>query len=239
MIQFYAPDILQANELPESESAHCCRVLRLKEGDEIVVTDGKGGRFKCEILNAHPSHTQFLIKEEISIKSEKNYTLTLAVAPTKNADRMEWMVEKAVEIGVDRIVLLKCKRSERKVMRRERLQKVMIAAMKQSLGTFLPELEELIDFKSFINNIRKDTQKFFGYCSEKYPRKEFANELRQGGDVVVMIGPEGDFTEEEVAEAVNAGFIPVTFGEKRLRTETAGVYAVCAVSVLNQIYRLK
>lgn len=235
MIQFYAPDIEQEPVLPEGESVHCCRVLRMKDGEEIVVTDGKGHRFTCEILKAHSAHTQLKIRNKEIVSPAKNYKLILAVAPTKNSDRMEWMVEKAVEIGVDKIVLLKCARSERKTQRPDRLLKVMVSAMKQSLSVYLPELEEVTDFKEFVKNSPENFQKFFGYCSSDYPRKDFAKEYKPGRDVAIMIGPEGDFTSEEVALSVEHGFLPVTFGEKRLRTETAGVYAVCAVSVLNQL----
>ena len=237
MIQFYAPEIETDGLLPEGESAHCSRVLRMKEGDEIVVTDGKGSRYICGIIKSHPSRTQVEIKRKEEITSQREYRLTLAVAPTKNSDRMEWLVEKAVEIGVDKIALLRCERSERKNLRPERLLKVMVSAMKQSLGVVLPELEEVTKFKDFVEAAPPPAQKFFGYCSSLYPKKSFVDECRKGGEVIVMIGPEGDFTPEEVETAVAKGFIPVTFGEKRLRTETAGVFVVCAVDVINQ--RLK
>ena len=235
MIQFYAPDIEETPILPEGESAHCCRVLRKKEGDEITVTDGKGNRFNCRITKAHPNHTEIEIISKEFFPKEHGYHLTLAIAPTKNSDRMEWMAEKAVEIGVDMIVLLKCDRSERKTLRPERLEKVMVAAMKQSLSTHLPLLEEVTSLKKFMEQQQSDMQKFFGYCSEAYPRKELIKELKPGGEVVIMIGPEGDFSPQEVEAAVENGFIPVSFGEKRLRTETAGVFAVVAVNIINQL----
>ena len=236
MIQFYAPDIESTLALPESESSHCCRVLRKKEGEEIYVTDGKGNRFLCEIVDANPGNTKLVIKSVQSTPSERNYKLILAVAPTKNSDRMEWMLEKAVEIGVDEIALIKCSRSERKVQKTDRLLKVMVSAMKQSLSTHLPDLLELTEFKEFISLQKKEIQKFFGYCSEEYPRRELVKECKPGKDVIIMIGPEGDFTPEEVEFAVDKGFMPVTFGSKRLRTETAGVFAVSAVNVINQLY---
>lgn len=234
MIQFYAPEIEESNILPEGESIHCSRVLRMKAGDEIVVTDGKGARYICVIENPHPKNTSFYIKEKIEIVANRNYKVTLAVAPTKNPDRMEWMAEKAVELGVDRIILLKCERSERKFLKSERLKKVMIAAMKQSLGTVLPELVEITAFNRFVSDDFSG-QKFFGYCSADYPKKEFAKECKPESDVVIMIGPEGDFTPSEVELAVKSGFVPVTFGNKRLRTETAGVFAIAAVDVINQL----
>lgn len=235
MIQFYAPDIEKELCLPEGESGHCCRVLRKKEGDEIIVTDGKGNRFTCEIIKDNPKRTELKIKGKETFKLERNYSLTLAVAPTKNADRMEWLAEKAVEIGIDRIVLIRCERSERKVLRPERLLKVMVSAMKQSLSTFLPLISEDKPFKDFINEDFGMAQKFLGYCSDLYPRKSFVKECSPGREVVVMIGPEGDFTKKEVEKAVEKGFMPVTFGDKRLRTETAGIFAVAAVDVINQL----
>lgn len=235
MIQFYAPEISISNQLPEGESAHCSRVLRLKEGDEIVVTDGKGSRYICEITRSHPKNTEFVIKETKSIPLQRSYRLTLAIAPTKNSDRIEWMLEKAVEIGVDKIVLLRCERSERKTMRPDRLLKVMVSAMKQSLGVYVPELEELKSFKEFVEADYGKAQKYFGYCSEAYPRLEFVKECKPGGEVIVMIGPEGDFTPSEVEMGVANGFMPVTFGDKRLRTETAALFAVCGVDIINQL----
>lgn len=148
---------------------------------------------------------------------------------------MEWMVEKVVEIGVDSIVLLKCARSERKVMKGDRLVKVMIAAMKQSLAVRLPELVDMEDFNKFVKESDGEAQKFFGYCDSSFPKKEFVKECKPGGEVIMMIGPEGDFTPEEVKLAVENKFMPVTLGNKRLRTETAGVFTVCAVNVLNQL----
>lgn len=235
MIQFYAPQIEENGLLPESESGHCCRVLRMKEGDKIYVTDGKGRRFLCEIIDANPKRTSVRILQIIDIAKERDYNLTLAVAPTKNSDRIEWMVEKAVEIGVDKIVLLRCNRSERKFQRADRLKRIMVSAMNQSLDVYLPELEEIVDFDAFISSCSEETQKFFGYCSSEYPRIDFVKVLKPGGEVVVMIGPEGDFTPDEVKAATEKNFIPVTLGNKRLRTETAGVYCACAVNVINQL----
>ena len=234
MIQFYAPEIESTGILPESDSAHCCRVLRMKAGDEVIVVDGKGKRFRCVIMEAHPKHTSVEIVSEELVPSHWGVRITLAVAPTKNMDRMEWLLEKAVEIGVDRIVFLKCARSERKVVKLDRLEKVMVSAMKQSLKGVLPELEEMSDFRGFVSSDFGDAVKFMGYCSSDYPRKEFVKEYPRHTDVVILIGPEGDFSPEEVEAAVAGGFVPVTFGESRLRTETAALYGVAAVHVMNQ-----
>ncbi len=235
MIQFYAPDIETTGRLPESDSAHCCRVLRMHEGDEIEVVDGKGHRFRCVIVEAHPKRTAVEIVGREELPNHWGVSITLAVAPTKHADRMEWMLEKAVEIGIDRVVLLRCARSERKLMKTERLEKVMVSAMKQSLKGVLPVLEEVTDFKSFVKSAPAECQKFFGYCDAAFPRREFVKEYTAGSDVIIMIGPEGDFSPEEVSEAVACGFIPVTFGDSRLRTETAALFGVTAVHVLNQL----
>lgn len=235
MIQFYAPDIMETKSLPEGESAHCIKVLRMRTGDEVIVTDGKGYRYSCEIVKADPKHTEVQIKSQVKVNDERDFRLILAIAPTKNSDRMEWMVEKAVEIGIDKIVLLQCDRSERKTLRPDRLRKVMISAMKQSLSAYLPELSEIMKFKEFVTKDKFDAQKFFGYCSDALPKKSFVKECKPGGNIVVMIGPEGDFSLQEVDLAIENGFLPVTFGEKRLRTETAGVFAVCAVNVINQL----
>ena len=237
MIQFYAPYIEKDSVLPEEESMHCCRVLRKKVGDEIFVTDGKGCRYVCEITKASPVATEVkIINCSVGLR-ERNYSITLAVAPTKNSDRMEWMIEKAVELGVDRVSLLRCDRSERKIMKLARIQKIMVSALKQSLDTYIPSLEEIIDFKDFVSRRVNNVQKFFGYCSDEFERKLFAREYTPFCDVEIMIGPEGDFSPEEVKLAIENDFIPVSFGEKRLRTETAGVFAVSAVHTINQ--RLK
>lgn len=236
MIEFFAPDIETSGQLPESDSSHCCRVLRMKEGDEVTVVDGRGHRFRCKIVEAHPKHTALEIIEKMDAPNHWDASITLAVAPTKLADRMEWMLEKAVEIGINRVVLLKCRHSERKVMKRERLEKVMISAMKQSLKGVLPDIEEMTSFNDFVKScVGSGAQLFFGYCDAAYPRKEFVKECRPGEPVVIMIGPEGDFAPEEVEMAVACGFIPVTFGESRLRTETAALYGVTAVHIINQI----
>lgn len=230
MIQFYAPDIRTSGILPESESIHCCRVLRLKEGDTIFATDGKGRRFECVILEAHPKHTAVEIINETEIKPWWGFRLEICVAPSKNADRMEWLVQKSVEIGVDRIVLMKCRRSERKVMKSERLAKIAVSAMNQSLKTNLVEITEVVDFRQLVSDGFSGF-KCMGYCDDAIPLKSFADEYK-GGDVRILIGPEGDFTPEEVELAMQCGYLPVTFGGSRLRLETAALYACVAAHVI-------
>lgn len=234
MIQFYSPDIKDGLTLPEEESAHCCRVLRMKEGDRITVVDGKDGRYECVIVEAHPKHTAVEITEEYFQPPHWKGRIVIAVAPTKNIDRIEWFLEKAVEIGVDEICLLKCDRSERKNVKIERLEKIVVSAMKQSLKARLPRLSGLVPFKDFVKNT-ECSQKFMGYCDKDTERKEFVKELKPGEDVVILIGPEGDFSRDELELAFECGFLPVTFGESRLRTETAALYAVEAVHILEEI----
>ncbi len=230
MIQFYAPDIEATGVLPETESGHCCRVLRMKEGDKICVTDGKGHRFECLILEAHPKHTAVEILTMEEIKPWWGFELELCVAPSKNADRMEWLVEKAVEIGVDRIILMRCKRSERKTLRTDRLEKIAISAMNQSLKTNRTEITGPTEFNDIINDDFSGF-KCLGYCDDSHPLLSFAREYK-GGNVRILIGPEGDFTAEEVEHAIEKGYIPVTFGGSRLRLETAALYAAVAAHVV-------
>ncbi|MCH5239531.1 MAG: 16S rRNA (uracil(1498)-N(3))-methyltransferase [Muribaculaceae bacterium] len=234
MIQFYSPDIEKTLTLPEEESGHCVRVLRMREGEEIRVTDGKGNIYYCKITEANHRQVALEILRKES-KPHRGYEIILAIAPTKNSDRLERMVEKATEIGVDKIVLLKCQRSERKNQRIDRLNRIIISAMNQSLDSYLPKLQDITPLKEFVSNQSSNFQKFFGYCDKNYPLKNFSQECEASKSVVIMIGPEGDFSPEEVEMSVAHGFVPVTFGNKRLRTETAGVYALCAINVLNEL----
>lgn len=230
MIQFYSPDIESTGVLPETESGHCCRVLRMKEGDNIYVSDGKGHRYECTILDAHPKHTALEILTMEEIKPWWGFQIELCVAPAKNADRMEWLVEKAVEIGVDKITLMKCQRSERKTLRTDRLEKIAISAMNQSLKTNRTIIEGPVDFKEIVDDGFSGF-KCLGYCDDSYPLRSFANEYK-GGNLRILIGPEGDFTPDEVAMAVEKGYLPVTFGGSRLRLETAALYAAVAAHVI-------
>lgn len=236
MIQFYCPDIKNEPTLPEEESAHCCRVLRQQEGDTVQCIDGAGGVYECVITEAHPKHVGLRILNERHLDKAWCNTITLAVAPTKNIDRIEWLLEKIVEIGVDRVVLLKCEHSERKNVREDRLEKIIVSAMKQSLKATKPTLESLMPIGTFLKEVRdNDAIKLMGYCDADYPRLRLVDEYKAGRDVIIMVGPEGDFSPSEVEQAVASGFIPVTFGDTRLRTETAALYGVTAVHVLNSV----
>lgn len=233
MIQFYAPEIETLPVLPPEESVHCCRVLRMKEGDVIRVTDGKGNLFECELADANPKGCLLKVIRKESVPKYWDFDLTIAVAPTKNIDRIEWFVEKSVEIGVDRIILLQCEHSERKHIRIDRIRKIAVSAMNQSLKVRLPEVTELIRFDAALT--MKKGEGYLAYCNEKYERKEFCQNYKGNHDVTIFVGPEGDFSPEEADKAVSAGFIPVTFGKCRLRTETAALFGVQAAHIISEL----
>ncbi len=230
MIRFYAPDIESDNILPGEESSHCARVLRHREGDVIEVVDGKGNVFSCLITDANPHKVKVEIAEKKEEPPHWQRNITLAVAPTKNADRMEWLAEKVTEMGIDRLVLLRCDHSERKGMKTDRLKRVMTSAMKQSLKATLPLLDGPMEFSDFISSIKGDSCKWIAHCEPDKPRELLKQHLpAMYEDVVILIGPEGDFSPEEIEKALEAGFQPVTLGKSRLRTETAAMFAVAAL----------
>ena len=234
MHRFYAPDITETLLLPEAESAHAVRVLRLAEGDEVEVVDGRGNLYECRISLAHSKKCGVEIVRHIAVPNHWHGTITVAVAPTKNLDRMEWMAEKATEMGIDRITPLLCRHSERKELKTERLRKILVSAMKQSLKAAMPQLDEMTAIARVIADESLPPQRYIAYCDEATERRQFEACYRPGEDVVVMIGPEGDFSPEEVKLAIEHGFVPVTFGNSRLRTETAALYAVAAAHALKQ-----
>ncbi|MBQ8100321.1 MAG: 16S rRNA (uracil(1498)-N(3))-methyltransferase [Paludibacteraceae bacterium] len=229
MYLFYTPDIAVSCCLSEEESAHCVRVLRYTRGDEILLTDGCGFTYTARITNPHPKHCEFeVLSRELQHPSHK-FRLHIAIAPTKNIERMEWMVEKCTEIGVDEITPLLCRFSERKQIREDRLQKIVLSAAKQSLTPYLPRLNPLTDYDSFIRNAHEETR-FIAHCY-KEDKHELKDEIRKGRSCLILIGPEGDFSQQEVDDALALGFVPVSLGNSRLRTETAGVVA-CHTAIL-------
>lgn len=235
MIRFYAPDISVDTTLPESESAHCVRVLRKREGDIVEVVDGKGGLFRCTIVAAHPKGVLLSVDEALSLPKVWAPRITVAVAPTKHADRMEWLVEKLVEIGIDRFVPLRCERSERKKLKVERIEKIAVSAMKQSLKAVLPQIDATTPLPYFLKEMAVVSGgKFIGYCDDNMPRTLLAKAYSQGSDAVILIGPEGDFTPSEVDASLAAGFTAVTMGNNRFRTETAALVAVDTIHIINQ-----
>ncbi|MEF9923736.1 MAG: 16S rRNA (uracil(1498)-N(3))-methyltransferase [Muribaculaceae bacterium] len=234
MNQFYAPEILTTLQLPEVESQHCVRVLRLGAGDKIEVIDGCGTRYICNITLAHPKRCQVEIIESHSIPNHWKCNLSIGIAPTKNIDRIEWMAEKVTETGVDAIIPLRCRYSERKELKIERINKILISAMKQSLKTTLPRLDEMTPFNDLIT-AKFDGQKFIAYCDKEIERRSFVHEYIKGENALIIIGPEGDFSKDEIRLALDNGFIPVSLGESRFRTETAAVFACAAFHVINQL----
>lgn len=234
MHQFYAPEIAETLVLPQEESQHAVKVLRLSEGDEIEVVDGAGMRYICKITFAHQKHCGVEIVEAVEQPNHWGCSIVIGIAPTKNIDRIEWMAEKCTEAGIDRIIPLKCRFSERKELKTERLNKILVSAMKQSLKASLPVLDEMTPVKEILN-MDFNGQKFIAYCDKNIERKVLAKEYKAGSDVLMLIGPEGDFSPEEVALALERGFVPVTLGNSRFRTESAAVFACNAVHVINQL----
>lgn len=235
MFLFYAPDISLDPILPEVESGHCVRVLRKQPGDSIDITDGKGHFFRAEIVDAHPKRCRVEILEVLPQAAHWQNRIELAVAPTKNMDRMEWLVEKATEVGIDRITFLKTRFSERKELKLERVEKIAIAAMKQSEKARLPILSGMIAMDAFLKQ-GFEGQKMIAHCYEG-DKDLLSKAYRLGQDVLILIGPEGDFSREEVELARQAGFQEISLGKSRLRTETAALYACQAIHLLNQIER--
>lgn len=229
---FYAPNILTDGVLPEDESAHCVRVLRKKEGDEVFVTDGKGHFFDAVITVAHPKHCSLEIIKNINSNKPWSNTIHIAFAPTKNMDRVEWFAEKATEIGIDHITPLLCRYSERKEVKLPRIEKILVSAMKQSQKAYLPLLDEMTAFQTFVKQ-PFDGQKFIAHCYEGDEKKLLKSVYNCGQNALILIGPEGDFSEKEVDEALKNGFIPISLGESRLRTETAAVVACHTIQLLN------
>lgn len=229
---FYTPDIQTLSELPEEEASHAIRVLRLQLGDEVMLTDGKGNFYRAEISNANHKRCLLNIIETIPQEPLWSGHLHLAMAPTKNMDRTEWFVEKATEIGFDELTFLNCRFSERKVIKTERISKILVSAIKQSLKARLPKLNEMTDFNKFITQPFKG-QKFIAHCYEG-EKPLLKDTIRKGEDALVLIGPEGDFSEDEVKKAIENGFTPISLGNSRLRTETAALVACHILNLQNQ-----
>ena len=212
------------------ESKHIVKVLRKKEGDILKITNGKGYLFDAKILEANQKKCKAQITDTEKI-IPRLHTLHLAVAPTKINDRFEWFLEKATEIGVNEITPILCDHSERKVIKPERLEKVLQSAMKQSLQTYLPKLNPLTSYKDFLEKVKGDL-KFIAHCEDE-EKAELKRRVAADKDVVILIGPEGDFSGKEIDLAYEKGFVPVSLGRNRLRTETAAIYACTAVAIIN------
>ncbi len=231
---FYTPDInSNTYTLSEEESNHCNKVLRLKQGDKVHLIDGVGGLYIAEIAEATKKAVLLSVLEKQSEFGKRNHYLHIAIAPTKNIDRLEWFLEKATEIGIDEVTPIICDRSERKIVKEERLEKVVISAVKQSLTAYHPKINTSISFKDFIKQNDAD-YKLIAHCIDEGERKTIQEFINPYQKYLVLIGPEGDFTPKEVELALQNGYKPVTLGNTRLRTETAGLAACFEVNYLNR-----
>lgn len=232
---FYVPDAANQVELPVEEATHALRVLRLKGGDEIFLMDGEGSFFRAEVTAASSKRCLYEIKEEMPQQRAWKGHIHLAIAPTKMMERIEWMAEKATEIGFDELSFLNCQFSERKVVKTPRIDKIVISAVKQSHKAWKPVVNELVSFKEFIQTPRPG-RKFICHCYEEVEKKDFFTEISgiqnadapdaPDADITVLVGPEGDFSIDEVRLALENGYESVSLGTSRLRTETAGLVAV-------------
>ncbi|MEI7829735.1 MAG: 16S rRNA (uracil(1498)-N(3))-methyltransferase [Prolixibacteraceae bacterium] len=233
MNSFYISAISDKTILLNSEeSKHCIKVLRLKKGDIVQLMNGKGSIFKAIIQSPDAKSTILEILEETKYTESRNFQLTIAIAPTKNMDRFEWFIEKSVEIGIDRIVPIYCQHSERKEIKTDRLEKILISAMKQSGQTYLPELSKPASFRDFLK-VPFDGDKMIAHC-ENGNKKMLKDSISPGRNTLILIGPEGDFDSSEINLALEKGYIPVSLGESRLRTETAGIVACHTANLINQ-----
>ncbi len=240
---FYVPDALSMNELPDEEAQHAVRVLRMQMGDEMVLMDGSGTFYRAVVTEATKKRCLYRIEEKFPQERQWLPHLHLAMAPTKNLDRTEWFVEKATEIGFDELTFLKCRWSERTAIKTERMEKILVSAMKQSHKAWKPVLNEMTDFKIFLQEIEErekngeKMQKFICHCYEEENLDEkvvLKDAIMKGKDVLVLVGPEGDFSIDEVKLALSRGFQSVSLGKSRLRTETAALVGVHLMNLANQ-----
>lgn len=234
----YLPEAdLGLHTLSEEESFHCAKVLRMKAGDPIAVTNGKGKIFQGLLVDGHPKKAVVELTELKETYDQWPFHLHIAIAPTKNIDRLEWFIEKAVEIGVNEISLFTSFHSERKQLRLDRLEKIMLAAMKQSMKSFLPKINALASFDQLLDRTFNG-EKFIAYIDDTVVEL-LGNALQAATECTILIGPEGDFSAKEVAQARAKGFKTVSLGAARLRTETAGIVACHTVQIINQLRKSK
>jgi 16S rRNA (uracil1498-N3)-methyltransferase len=233
---FYTPDIEPSHPqyfLSEEESKHAIRVLRLEAGDKVQLIDGRGGFYDAQIQDAHPKRTILNITSVTPNFNRRNHYLHIAVAPTKNIERLEWFLEKATEIGIDEISLIIAQRSERKEVKVDRLNKIITAAIKQSLKAYHPVLNDAVKLNQLLTQ-PFDGQKFIAHC-EAGEKFDLRKEITTNGRYLVLIGPEGDFSPAEIELALENNFKPITLGEARLRTETAALEACFEVNFINRV----
>ena len=228
---FYCSTAPEQNILDEVESQHAIKVLRLAEGAEIMVTNGKGYSFEATISKANFKKCEFSIVSTNDETRTTNAYIHIAIAPTKSSDRIEWFIEKCVEIGVDEISFIQCNHSEKKNLNLDRASKVAISAMKQSQKAFLPILNPLKPYKQFVKDA-KGEEKFIAYVDGNHQNAHLYKAAKKGSKYLVLIGPEGDFSLAEIELAIASNFKPISLGESRLRTETAGIAACMALNLL-------
>jgi 16S rRNA (uracil1498-N3)-methyltransferase len=230
---FYAPNIIaDFFELSDEESKHCTRVLRLAENDKVQLVDGKGGMYIASITSTKP-RCMLAIESKTEEFEKHPFYLHVAISPLKNTDRFEWFVEKAVELGIDEITPILCHRTERRNVNADRLERIVVSAMKQSVKAYKPLVNSCIDYKKFISQQQLGSI-FIAHCADG--EKKHINDIYKPGErVTILIGPEGDFTENEINDALNNNFKAVTLGTSRLRTETAGVKACTVFNFLNKV----
>ena len=230
---FYTNNVSEGTAaFSREESGHCVRVLRMRRGDTVHFTDGAGNLYEGIITEDDPHNMKVSVTGVTKDAGKRHYRLHIAISPLKNDDRLEWFIEKAVELGIDEITPLICSRTEKKRIRKERLEGLILSAMKQSVKTFLPRLNEPVQFTELINREHAG-KRLIACCDTQLERKAITTAAGRGEDVLILIGPEGDFTPEEIKLAINNGFTPVHIGHSRLRTETAGVAACCSVYLAN------
>lgn len=228
---FYAPEISTGKSiLDPDESRHCIKVLRNKVGDEIRITDGKGSIYTGEIIDANQGKCEFEIKKVVR-NDPRHHQVHIAIAPTKSTDRLGWFVEKAIEIGIEKITFFYSQNSERTSLKVKRLHNKAVSAMKQSLQSWLPEIQGPVSFSQFIESCG-DASRYIAYTDSKV-EKLLKNEPPQKQGSCVMIGPEGDFTSEEIQQAIDKGYKKISLGPNRLRTETAGIVACHILNLIN------
>lgn len=234
---FYVPDAEKLTELPAEEANHAIKVLRLKEGDELMLMDGKGSFYRAEVTLVSNHHCMYRIVERQPQQPQWEGRVHLAIAPTKMNDRIEWMAEKATEVGIDELSFLNCQFSERRNLKTERIKKIVVAAVKQSHKAWMPVVNELEPFRQFISR-QSSGHRYIAHCYNEVARVNLFDELCRldaSEDALVLVGPEGDFSIDEVCYAVSQGFVSVDLGKSRLRTETAGLSAVMMMQLAKQI----
>jgi 16S rRNA (uracil1498-N3)-methyltransferase len=232
LILFYTNNISdKIATLEGDEAMHCMKTLRKKVGDAISFVDGNGGWYEGKLVSTSKKSCTIAIEKQTILPQRADYYLHIAIAPTKNINRLEWFLEKCTEIGIDEITPILCQRSERKNIRLDRLEKILVAAMKQSLKAYLPKLNELTKLSDCLKNANPD-EKFIAHCNDG-EKVHLKNAYSPRENVLILIGPEGDFSNEEVDLALENDFKAITLGKERLRTETAGIVACHSVRFLN------